>query len=95
MNGKTDIDAILNPHSAEADRNTYGFRWLHFSTYGNRWLKLGVLGVVVDLYPEYRRKKFGRMHADKPVFMGRARNARILFTPIGSISWPWFGLLRR
>ena len=35
MNGKTDVDKILNPISSELDLNTYGFKYLNFSFYGN------------------------------------------------------------
>lgn len=50
MNGKTDIDAILNPASAEMDRRTYGCKFFHFSVYGSRLLKFTIWRLTVDLY---------------------------------------------
>lgn len=82
MNGKTTIDAVLNPCSAEADKHTYGWRWLNVSTWGERMIIIGVLGVYLDLY---RSQRMPRM----PLFLyARMRNGAVLFFPGGSLTWP-------
>jgi hypothetical protein len=78
MNGKTTIDATLNPCSAWMDRHTYGWRLLNVSTWGKRWLRVGLLGVYMDLYwSGCWRPLYARMH-----------NGAVLFFPGGSVTWP-------
>lgn len=50
MNGKTDIDPILNPASAEMDRRTYGWESLNFCVYGHRLIKFHIGWLTVDIY---------------------------------------------
>lgn len=42
MNGKTTIDAIHNPASAEMDRRTYGVTWLNVCFWGKRLMRLAI-----------------------------------------------------
>ena len=77
MNGQTTIDPI-NPCSAEADRHTYGCKWLHVSTWGRRLIRVGIAGVTIDLF---------WVGWCRPVY-GRMRNAAVLFLPVGSVAWP-------
>jgi len=82
MNGTTTIDAILNPCSAEADRHTYGWRWLNVSTWGKRLIRLHVGRLTLDVY-----------RGDWRTFacMGGGANGTarywMLFTPIGQVTW--------
>ncbi len=82
MNGKTTINATLNPCSAEADKHTYGWRCLSVSAWGERVIRLGVLGVYLDLY---RSRPMSRMRL---FLYARMRNGAALFFPGGSLTWP-------
>lgn len=77
MNGKTDIDPI-NPCSAEADRSTYGCRWINVSTWGRRLIKIGIFGCTIDVY----------WTGSWRFMYVRVKNAASVFTPVGSIMWP-------
>ncbi len=79
MNGKTKIDALLNPCTAEMDRRTYGIPCLlNFSTHGNRFIRICFFGIILDFY-KCVYKQFFYMRID---------NAAAFCTPIGSITWP-------
>ena len=82
MNGKTTIDATLNPYSAECDRRTYGWRWLNVSTCGKRLIRLHVGRLTLDVY----RGRGGWFAS-----MGGGANGTAcywnLFTPLGSVTW--------
>jgi len=82
MNGKTEISEI-NPYSAEADRRTYGCRWLNFSTYGRRLLKLTIWRMTLDIYWGGSWKVFTRNGG------GANGSSRYwtMYWPCGSITW--------
>jgi hypothetical protein len=82
MNGKTTIDATLNPCSAEMDRHTYGWRLLNVSTWGNRLIRVCVLYVCLDLYQHKRLPWMRRF------LYTRIRNGASLIFPGGMLSWP-------
>ena len=82
MNGTTNIDATLNPCSAEMDRHTYGWRLLNVSTHGRRLIRVGVIGVYLDLY---RAKRLPWM---RRVLYARCGNGASLFFPGGALTWP-------
>lgn len=50
MNGKTTINAILNPYSAEMDRRTYGWTWLNICFWGKRLVRFTIGRLMVDIY---------------------------------------------
>ena len=83
MNGKTTIDAILNPYSAEADKHTWGWKLFNVSFWGKRWVRIGILGVYLDFYKPARRFSFM-----KRLLYARYGNGAVLFFPYGSLSWP-------
>ena len=79
MNGKTNIDPLLNPCTAEADRRTYGIPGvISFTTYGQRFICIYLLGIAFDFYRS-SLKKFGYW---------RIYNGASLFHPFGCITWP-------
>ena len=78
MNGRTKINAALNPCSADVDKHTYGCRLLNFTTRGKRWLKVGCCGICVDLYPSGWHR----------LMYARYKNGATVFFPGGSLSWP-------
>jgi len=82
MNGTTTIDAILNPCSAEADRHTYGWRWLNVSTWGKRLIRLNIGRLTLDLYR-------GGWRTFTAMGGGANGTARywMLFTPVGKVTW--------
>jgi len=77
MNGKTNEDEILNPCTAELDRNTWGFKYLNFSTWGNRWIRFRLFFLQFDLH----RSQYGFGYT-------RIKNGASYRTPIGSVDWP-------
>jgi len=77
MNGKTDVDAVLNPIMAEMDRRTYGVRWANFTTFGKRLIKISILGISFD-FCRLGFKSFGYW---------RIYNAGTLFIPFAAITW--------
>lgn len=80
MNGKTKIDPLLNPCSAEMDKRTYGIpKLISFSTYGSRFICITFFGMFKFDFYRSALNKFGYW---------RIYNAGILFTPLGEISWP-------
>ena len=82
MNGTTTINATLNPCSAEADRHTYGWRWLNVSTWGKRMLCLHIGRLTLDLYR-------GGWRTFTAMGGGANGTARywMLFTPVGQVTW--------
>ena len=85
MNGKTTIDATINPHSADIDRHTYGCRWASITTRGHRFLYIRLLGASVDTF-EWRWSR--------PRYV-RLANVGLLRMPFGHIIWPLSNLLER
>ena len=82
MNRKTDIDATLNPCSAEMDKHTYGCKWLNVSIHGKRLIRIGVLGVNLDIY------RVKRLPGMRRFIYARYGNGAFFGFPFGSISWP-------
>ena len=82
MNGKTNIDAILNPCSAEMDRKTYGWSSLNICIGGKRIIRFRIGRLTMDVY------KGGR-HIFTSMGGGANGTARYwnLFWPLGSITW--------
>jgi hypothetical protein len=50
MNGETDIDAVLNPCSAEMDRKTLGWKSLNVCFWGKRLIVFTVGRLTVDIF---------------------------------------------
>jgi len=82
MNGKTNIDATLNPGSAEMDCHTYGANGLNFSIHGKRLLRLNIWRLTVDIYRS-SMKTFTAMGGGAN---GSARYWQ-LFGPLGKVMW--------
>lgn len=83
MNGKTDIDPILNPYSAEVDRKTYGSRFLNVCFFGGRFIKFTIWRLTVDIYNGSNQKIF-------TVIAGGANGTERywnLFWPLGKVVW--------
>lgn len=82
MNGKTTIDATLNPCSAEMDRHTYGWPSINVSTHGKRLIRLRAGRLTLDVY-----RGLGKVFTA----MGGGANGTArywnLFTPLGSVTW--------
>lgn len=55
MNGKTAIDAIHNPASAEMDRRTYGVSWLNVCFWGKRLIRVTIGRLMMDIYVRTRK----------------------------------------
>lgn len=77
MNGRTSIDATMNPCSADMDRHTYGFKWLNFSTHGKRLFCLSILGCCLDVY-----------RGGNQFFSVRGGNWITFFSPYGCLTLP-------
>lgn len=82
MNGKTTIDAIHNPCSAEMDRRTYGVSWLNVCWWGKRLMCFTIGRLMVDIYAG-TRKPFTCMGGGAN---GSARYWQ-LFWPFGQVRW--------
>jgi hypothetical protein len=82
MNGKTTIDAIHNPASAEMDRRTYGMPWLNVCFWGKRLMRLTIGRLMMDIYAG-TRKPFTCMGGGAN---GSARYWQ-LFWPFGQVMW--------
>lgn len=82
MNGKTTIDAILNPASAEMDRRTYGTSWLNVCFWGKRLMRFTIGRLMMDIYAG-TRKPFTCMGGGAN---GSARYWQ-LFWPFGQVMW--------
>ena len=82
MNGKTDIDEILNPCSSYIDKNTWGWTWLNICFHGHRLMMLHVGRLTVDIYLHCGRL-FTAMGGGAP---GIDRYW-MLFGPFGKIQW--------
>ena len=78
MNGKTAVDATLNPCTAKMDRRTHGWRNLNILFAGKRLVRIGVGGVYIDLYWAGLKR---------PLYVRIYNGAMVMF-PGGSISWP-------
>jgi hypothetical protein len=82
MNGKTTIDAILNPCSAEIDRKTYGWPYLNVCFWGKRLIRFTVGRLTMDIHGGGRRTF---------TCMGGGANGTArywnLFWPLGSVMW--------
>jgi hypothetical protein len=82
MNGKTTIDAIHNPCSAEMDRKTYGWESLNVCFWGKRLIRFTVGRLTMDIYAG-----IGRTFT----CMGGGANGTArywnLFWPLGSVMW--------
>jgi hypothetical protein len=85
MNGKTNIDAILNPCSAEFDRHTWGVQQLNVSFYGHRLVYFRIGRLTVDIYAG-SGKAFKTFAAMGGGANGTARYW-MLFWPLGKIQW--------
>lgn len=83
MNGKTTIDATLNPCSAEMDRHTYGWKRLNVSFHGKRLICLEIGRMKIDVYFVWMKKPFTCMGGGAD---GTARYWN-LFWPLGSLRW--------
>ena len=77
MNGRTTIDAVMNPCSADMDRHTYGWRWLNVSTWGTRWVRVYLMGLEVDVW----------WRGWKRPLIARFGNGAIIYWPLGSLRW--------
>lgn len=82
MNGTTDIDASLNPGSAELDRRTYGCEFFNFSIYGHRLIKFTIGRLTVDLY-----KGMKKPFTAKGGGANGTSTYRMLFWQGGQITW--------
>jgi hypothetical protein len=83
VNGKTDIDEILNPHSAAMDRHTYGWNGLCVSFWGKRLVRFTVGRLSADIYKGRLAQPFTAMGGGAP---GIDRYWQ-LFWPLGQILW--------
>lgn len=82
MNGRTSIDATLNPATAEMDCRTWGCRGLNYSTYGSRLIRLHIGRLTIDVYSAK-----GGLFSAKGGGVSGTNRYRILFWPFGSIQW--------
>ena len=82
MNGRTMIDPILNPCSAEMDRRTYGTAFLNVCFWGRRLLKVTIGRLTVDIHL-IKTRPFTAMGG------GANGTARywMLFWPLGKVMW--------
>ena len=83
MNGTTNINAVLNPCSAEMDIHTYGWRGLNVSFWGQRLLRLNAGRLTLDIFWRGRAKMFTSMRG------GANGSARywMWFMPLGMVQW--------
>lgn len=82
MNGTTNIDAILNPGSAEIDRHTHGWKNLNVCFRGKRLIRLKAGRLMIDVYLG-TGKMFTAMGGGAEG-IDRYWN---LFWPLGQIMW--------
>ena len=82
MNGRTEVNASLNPCAAAMDRHTWGWSWLCVSSYGRRLVYLRVGRLTIDVYIG-GGKTFTAMGG------GANGSARywMWFWPLGKIQW--------
>ncbi len=82
MNGKTNIDALYNPSSAEMDRQTYGISCFNVCFWGKRLIRFTIGRLTMDIYP-------GMWKAFTCMGGGANGTARYwtLFWPLGKIVW--------
>jgi len=82
MNGTTNIDATLNPGSAEMDKHTYGWKNINVSFRGKRLIRLEIGRLMIDAY-------FSSMKPFTSMGGGAEGSARywMLFWPLGQVRW--------